>query len=99
MHIEQGAILKVENVHFPLLVVSKNFFNQTGQALLCPIVKDTFEDPLHLPVDADHTCGLVMCEQIKLFDLQYRGWEKIDQISFRDLMNITDAIQSMFDYR
>ena len=98
MSIEQGDILTVENMKGNFLVVSKNFFNTTEQAVLCPIVQDTFLDPLHIKVEADDVNGIVMCEQMRLLDLRYRGYKKIGQIQYSDIINITDAIQSIFDY-
>ena len=98
MTIEQGDILAVENMKGQFLVVSKNFFNTTVQAVLCPIVQDTFLDPLHIKVEADDVNGIVMCEQMRLLDLRYREYKKIGQIHYSDIINITDAIQSIFDY-
>ena len=98
MSIEQGDILTVENMKGNFLVVSKNFFNTTEQAVLCPIVQDTFLDPLHIKVEADDVNGIVMCEQMRLLDLRYRGYKKIGRINYLDIINITDAIQSIFDY-
>ena len=98
MAIEQGDVLAVENMKGKFLVVSKNFFNSTEQAVLCPIVQDTFLDPLHIEVEAEDVRGIVMCEQMKLLDLRYRGYKKIGRIHYPDIINITDAIQSIFDY-
>ena len=98
MAIEQGDILAVENMKGNFLVVSKNFFNTTEQAVLCPIVQDTFLDPLHIKVEADDVNGIVMCEQMRLLDLRCRRYKKIGRINYPDIINITDAIQSIFDY-
>ena len=98
MIIEQGDIIAVENIKGQFLVVSKNFFNSTEQAILCPIVQDTFLDPLHIEIKTDETQGIVLCEQMRLVDLRYRGYKKVDQVCYPDIINITDAIQSIFDY-
>ncbi len=98
MTAEQGDIISIEGKKGYYLVVSKNFFNQTEQAVLCPIVQDTFLDPLHIRVNTDVISGIVMCEQLRLADLRYRGFKKIDRISYSDIMNLTDAIQGIFDY-
>ena len=37
---EQGDILQVEKISEPVLVVSKNYFNKTEQAIVCPICKE-----------------------------------------------------------
>lgn len=98
MTIKQGDIITVEKLKGCFLIVSKNFFNTTEQAILCPIVQDTFLDPLHIEIKTSETQGVVMCEQMRLVDLRYRGYKKIDQIHYSDIINITDVIQSIFDY-
>ncbi len=96
--IEQGEILKVENIKYPVLVVSKNFFNRTEQAIVCPIIQDKPDDPLHIPFKAEKLSGTVLCEEMKLMDFRYRGFSLLDRIAYSDIINITDAIQSIFDY-
>lgn len=98
MAIEQGDILTIEGMKGYFLVVSKNFFNETEQAVLCPVVKETFPDPLHIKIGTDKVSGIVMCEQMRLIDLRYRGYMKVSQIRYPDIIDITDAIQSIFDY-
>lgn len=98
MKYEQGDILKIENSSYNFLVASKNFFNKTEQAILCPIVNDTYKDPLHIEIKTKNIHGLVMCEQLKLYDLKTRGYKKIDRIKYDEIINITDAIQAIFDY-
>lgn len=96
--IEQGDILNVEKIGGKVLVVSKNFFNKSEQVIACPIVKNAPVDPLHIPVSTKDMEGIVVCEQMKLLDLRVRGYKKISEIKFEDIINITDAIQSIFDY-
>ena len=35
--LHQGEIIKIEKIKHPVLVVSKNFFNETGEIIGCPI--------------------------------------------------------------
>ena len=98
MAVEQGDIITVERMKGHYLVVSKNFFNATQQAILCPIVRNTFIDPLHIKIQANDVQGIVMCEQMRLVDLQYRGYTKVDRISYANIIDITDIIQGIFDY-
>lgn len=95
---EQGDILSVEKIAEPVLVVSKNFFNKTEQAIVCPIVKNASVDPLHIEIEVDDISGKVLCEQMKLLDLKYRGYKVVSLIKYADIINITDAIQGIFDY-
>lgn len=98
MIVEQGDIIALERMNGYFLVVSKNFFNATEQAVLCPIVKDTFPDPLHVNIQTDEAEGGVMCEQMSLVDLRYRRHKKVSRISYGEIINITDIIQGIFDY-
>ena len=45
---EQGDILKVNSIKYPLIVVSKNFFNESGLVIACPILSDTVRGPLRI---------------------------------------------------
>ncbi len=96
--ISQGEIISVENLSFPVLVVSKDFFNRSGQVIACPIRQKAAPDPLHIPVKTDDLSGVVLCEQLKLLDLSARGYKKISELRLESVMDITDAIQGIFDY-
>lgn len=96
--IKQGDIIKIENLSGHFLVVSKDFFNTTEQAMLCPIVEKNFPNPLHIPVKCEEMTGTVLCEQVRYFDLKIRGYVKIGSVSIYDVMNIADAIQGIFDF-
>lgn len=94
----QGDILKIERIKYPILIVSKNFFNTSGEVIGCPIVESSIEGPLHIYVSTDDVSGYVLCEQVKLLDLRVRGHKKIGRIKLGDKINITDAIQGIFEY-
>ncbi len=96
--ISQGDILKVENLSFPVVVVSKDFFNQSEQIIACPVQHSAIPDPLHIPVTWNNTQGIVLCEQSKILDLRVRGYKKTGELKIDSIMDITDAIQSIFDY-
>ena len=46
--VEQGDLLKVGGLVYPVMVVSNNFFNESGKAIVCPIMKDAVDGPLHI---------------------------------------------------
>lgn len=94
----QGDILKIEKIKKPVLVVSKDYFNQTGEIIGCPIFEDSEQGALHIKISTDEVTGFVQCEKLALLDLNVRGYSKIDQLHIADIMDITDAIQSIFDY-
>ncbi len=64
--LHQGDIVKIERVKSPVLVTSKDFFNQTSEIIRLSIIQNSVASPLHIPM--------------------------------RNIINITDAIQSIFDY-
>ena len=36
---EQGDLLKIDGIQQPVIVVSNDVFNQSGKAIVCPIVQ------------------------------------------------------------
>lgn len=96
--LRQGDVLKIERIAHPVLVVSKNFFNSSGEIIGCPIYEKSTEGPLHICVAASEIQGYVQCEKLALLDLNVRGYKKISEIIMNDMINIADAIQGIFDY-
>ena len=96
--LRQGDIIKVEYVKHPVLIVSKDFFNASGQIIGCPIVEQSTEGPLHIFVQTDAVKGYVQCEKLALLDLKIRGHKIVDSVLLSDRMNIADAIQGIFEY-
>ncbi len=96
--IHQGDILKVDRVKLPVLVVSKDFFNQSGEVIGCPIYDVGEAGALRIYVRTPGLKGYVHCEKLALLDLNTRGFSKVDRICMDDIINITDAIQGIFDY-
>ena len=95
---EQGDILKIASIHYPVIVVSKNFFNQSGMVMACPILPDAVPGPLRIRCSNDKTPGYIYCEQLRIVDLNIRRFSKTGFIPTQELMDIVDAIQSIFDY-
>ena len=50
IHAEQGEILELQGRVRYVLVLSRDLFNRTGMSIVCPVVENTFEDALHIPV-------------------------------------------------
>ena len=96
--VEQGDVLRVDRVNVPVLTFSKRFFNQTGEIIGCPIYDSGEPGALHIRVDTDRISGIVHCEKLALFDLNVRRYSKVCRIAMTDIVEITDTIQSIFDY-
>ncbi len=96
--LHQGDIIKIENIKHPVLVVSKDFFHTSGEIIGCPIFQKSLEGPLHIFISTEKTNGYVQCEKLALLDLTIRGYKKTDKLSMPEIINISDAIQGIFDY-
>lgn len=97
-HVSQGDILKIEKIKHPVLVVSKDFFNTSGEIIGCPIIKNSIAGPLHIWMSTEEHEGYIQCEKLALLDLSVRGYKKTDRLPLSELINVSDAIQSIFEY-
>lgn len=97
--IEQGALLKIEGLPHPVIVVSNNYFNQSGKAIVCPILKQAAEGPLHIALKDSDISGYVLCEQVRYIDLATRRYSKLMETHYFDIMDISDAVMGMFEYQ
>lgn len=96
--LHQGDILKIEHIKHPVLILSKDFFNTSGEIIGCPILEKSLEGPLHIHVATEELSGYVQCEKLALLDLTVRGHKKISRLKLNDRINITDAVQGIFEY-
>ncbi|MBO4762395.1 MAG: growth inhibitor PemK [Lachnospiraceae bacterium] len=97
----QGDIVKIDGLgkhHF--VITSKNAFIQAlGVFHVSPLLLEYTDGPLHIPVIGKNgTKGTVICEQLKIIDPAVRAVNKTDSLKYQDIMNISDAIQGMFEY-
>ena len=97
--IEQGDMLRVSGVKWPVIVVSNNFFNQSGKVIACPILKNAAEGPLHIKLRDSSVEGYVLCEQVRYLDLKARSFSKLASTHYFDIMDISDAVMGIFDYQ
>ena len=96
--VRQGDVLFLEKNSMHVLVLSRDFFNRSGIAVVCPVRKEAFEDALHIPVETPVFKGTALLEHIKSIDLQARFYSKITEIPFEQIQDISDAVQSIFEY-
>ena len=97
-YLHQGDILKIEKIKHPVLVVSKDFFNTSGEVIGCPIIADSVPGPLHIWMSTERTEGYIQCEKLALLDLVVRGYKKVDSLPISEMINVSDAIQGIFEY-
>ena len=97
-HLHQGDILKIEKIKHSVLVVSKDFFNTSGEIIGCPIINHSHPGPLHIWMSTKNTKGYIHCEKLALLDLSIRGYKKTDKLPISEMINVSDAIQGIFEY-
>lgn len=96
--LHQGDILKIEKIKHPVLVASKDFFNTSGEVIGCPIISNSNPGPLHIWMSTENVEGYIQCEKLALLDLTIRGHKKIDRLPVSEMINVSDAIQGIFEY-
>ncbi len=97
----QGDIIKIEGYKKQLfIIVSKNaFIKATGIFHVCPLIPGILAGPLHIPVKGRKgETGTVICEQIKAIDPKARACKRVDLLTYEDIMNLSDAVQGIFEY-
>ena len=96
--VHQGDILKIEKIKHPVFVASKDFFNTSGEIIGCPIITNSIPGPLHIWMATEENQGYIQCEKLALLDLSIRGYKKVDRLSISEMINVSDAIQGIFEY-
>lgn len=96
--LHQGDILKIEKIKPPVLVVSKDFFNTSGEIIGCPITRKSIPGPLHIWMATEENEGYIQCEKLALLDLTLRDYKKVDKLPISEMINVSDAIQGIFEY-
>jgi mRNA-degrading endonuclease toxin of MazEF toxin-antitoxin module len=99
LKVEQGDLLELSGIPFPVMVVSNDLFNGSGKAVVCPVSRDAAPGPLHIELKDCPVSGFVVCEQLKYVDLSSRRFAKISAAHYSDIMNISDAVMGIFDYQ
>ncbi len=97
-YLQQGDIIKIEKIKHPVLVVSKDFFNTSGEVIGCPIIINSKPGPLHIWMSKEDIEGYIQCEKLALLDLSIRGYKKVGRLPISEMINISDAIQGIFEY-
>ena len=96
--LHQGDILKIEKIKHPVLRVSEDFFNTSGEIIGGPIISNYTSGPLHIWMATEEDEGYIQCEKLALFDMSLRGYKKVDRRRMSEMMNVSDAIQGIFEY-
>ena len=95
---QQGDILWLEKEEQYVLVLSREFFNQSGMSVVCPLREKAEPDALHIGISSDEYNGTALLEHLRSLDLQARHYRKISVISYEQIQDISDAVQGIFDH-
>lgn len=96
--IQQGEVLCLDKNRQYVLVLSREFFNRSGMAVVCPLGNHVAVDALHIDIFTETYTGTAMLEQLRSLDLQARHYRRISRINYEQIQNISDAVQGIFDY-
>ena len=95
---QQGDILWLEKEKQYVLVLSRDFFNQSGMSVVCPLRDRADPDALHIRIHSDIYTGTALIEHLRSLDLQAGHYRKISVLSYEQVQDISDAVQGIFDY-
>ena len=77
---QQGDILWLEQEEQYVLVLSREFFNQSGMSVVCPLRDNAKPDALHIGIFSDAYNGTALLEHLRSLDLQARHYRKISRL-------------------
>ena len=100
---EQGDILRINGIGWPVIVVSNDHFNAIGESVVCPILNNISSNAVHLPIcvstRSGELKGFVACEHVRHVDLNTRRFIKLASLNLTDFLDISDTLIALFDFR
>ncbi|GHU55667.1 mRNA interferase PemK [Clostridia bacterium] len=81
----------------PALVISNSKYNlQSGMVLACPITSTARKMRVRVPLDErTKTMGDILCEQIRIIDLQKRKYSVVEQLPKDKLQEVYDVVNAL----
>lgn len=96
MTIEQGSIIKIEELNGYYLVVSRKIYNMSEQIIVVPIIENGKEETFRIPVNSKYINGVAICDEIRKIDISIRGYSVVSFIDNNNLFPIISIIQDLF---
>ncbi len=96
--VEQGDIIKIDGIGHLALVISKNTYNESGMAVVCPVTNKKSESTFEVDVSVDDVDMYVASDAVRQIDLEKRTYKKLSRISYNKLIYVIDMAQSVIDY-
>ena len=98
VEVYQGDVLKIEHIKPLIYVVSKKFFNDQNAIIGCPIVAAAQDGVTHISINEDDVKGTILCEQLRFFDLNARGFKVMLHSELETMVEFVDIVQVFFDF-
>lgn len=95
--VEQGDIIKVTDIKYTLLVISKNSYNKMGQVIVCPISAEDRPSLTRKLLRGDKK-EYVYWDSLRTLDIGIRGYSIKGRVSTVELFEIISNVQSIFDF-
>lgn len=61
------------------------------------IIANSIPGPLHIWMATEDNKGYIQCEKLALLDLSVRGYKKVDRLPISEMINVSDAIQGIYE--
>lgn len=94
----QRDVLQLEDVSVPVVVLSKDAFNRTGQAIVCPLFRGKSVSAVHVAVTFTSKQYFAATEQLRYVDLSQRFFKILGSVPMDEFIEISNAAESLIDY-
>ena len=102
-NVSQGDVLRVGGITHPVLVVSNQEFNQIMEVIVCPVLDDLSVNAIHPTViirqQNSEKKAYIACEHLRHLDLKARRYTKLGSVDYFQMMDISDILVALLEYR
>ena len=96
--VEQGDIIKINGINHLALVISKDSYNKSGMAIVCPILQKSLGSTFEVEVSINDSLMYVASDSVRQLDLNIREYSTKGRVPYSKLIYIIDMAQSIIDY-
>lgn len=96
--VEQGDIIKINGINHLALVISKDSYNKSGMAIVCPILQKSIGSTFEVEVSVNDSLMYVASDSVRQLDLNIREYSTKGRVPYSKLIYIIDMAQSIIDY-
>ncbi len=96
--VEQGEIIKIKGLGHLAAVISKDSYNESGMAVVCPVVQEKPFSTFEVEIMVDETVLYVASDGLRQLDLESREYTRVARMPYSKLIYVIDKAQSVLDY-